>query len=95
MIAIAGYSASYNSSIKTHAKDTYMSFKPDEKAEFEKANSCCGFDVVEEGSPKCVYKVPCGTTMEKTIQKYPQMAVMIGGLGAVILVSLLFVYFFT
>ena len=87
MIAVAGFAASYNSSIKTHAKNTFMEFKPEEKKEFEMTNRCCGFDVIQEGSPNCPFKTPCGTTLEKIIQKYPQMAMTISGIGAGILVS--------
>lgn len=87
MIGVAAYAASYNSSIKTHAHDTYMEFKPEEKKDFETSNKCCGFDVIEEGSENCPYKVPCGTTLEQMIQKYPKMAMTISSVGAGILVS--------
>lgn len=87
MIGAVGYSASYNSSIKSNAQKLFMAFKPEEKKEFETENKCCGFDVIQEGSPECPYKTPCGSTLEKIIQKYPQMAMTVSGIGACILVS--------
>lgn len=87
MIAVAGYSASYESSIKTHAKEAFMSFTPQEKKEFEVKNKCCGFDVITEGQPNCVDKVACGKAFVKMIEKYPRIAMTISVVGAAVLVN--------
>lgn len=82
----AGYATSVQSSLKTLTHDAYLSMTPEDKKDFETANKCCGYDVIEEASKGCIYKIPCGKTFVNMVQKYPSMAITICSVGAAVLV---------
>ena len=82
----AGYASSVQSSLKTLTHDAYLAMTPEDKNEFELEHKCCGYDVIEEASNGCIYKVPCGKTFVQMVQKYPSMAITICSVGAAILV---------
>lgn len=87
-IGAAGYSSSVQSNIQTLTKDAYLSMTPENKNEFENEHKCCGYDLIEEGSPGCKDKTPCGNTFVKLVQKYPNMAITISVVGAGCLVRI-------
>ena len=87
-IGAAGYASSVQSNIKTLTRDAYLSMTPEDKKEFENEHKCCGYDLIEEGSPGCKDKTPCGKTFVKLVQKYPSMAITISVVGAGCLVRI-------
>ena len=86
-IGSAAYASSVQANIKTITREAYLAMTPADKKEFETENRCCGYDLIEEGSPGCVDKTPCGKTFVNLVQKYPSMAITISSVGAVCLVK--------
>lgn len=87
LIGAAGYASSVQSNIKTLTKDAYLAFVPDDKNEFETDHKCCGYDVLDEGSPGCKDKTTCGKIFVKLVKKYPGMGITISSVGAACLVN--------
>jgi hypothetical protein len=88
LIGSAGYASSIQSNIKTLTKDAYTAFKPEDMKQFEEEHKCCGYDVIEEGSPNCHDKTPCGKIFVELVKKYPSMAITLSTVGAACLVSI-------
>ena len=87
-IGSAGYASSVQSNIKTLTKEAYLSFSPEDKKEFETEHNCCGYDVLDEGSPGCKDKTTCGKVFVNAVKKFPSIAITISSIGAGVLVRL-------